>query len=114
MSKKQEIYREILISSLSLCRNIQSGSFLGKAVSKTSSLELEFVHNLPVSILEPEFTDHDIWFLNNQAKNYLIRCNQSTSPNYDEHKKSIETLVSSLPVEKRNGLETELEELLSA
>lgn len=113
MSKKQEIYRDILISSLSLCRNIQSGSFLGKVVSKAASLEMEFIHNIPVSILEAEFTDHDIWFLNNQAKNYLISCNQTISPNYEQHKESIKQLVNLFPLDKKGDLEPVFQELIS-
>ncbi len=31
-------------------------------------MEAEFRHNLYVTILEPEFVDHDIWFLNDQAR----------------------------------------------
>ena len=34
----------------------------------------QLVHDLPVSILEPEFGDHDFWFLNVHARSFLQRC----------------------------------------
>jgi len=71
MSRKQEIYTELLFWALPAIRNTQSGSALQKALDKSSYQEAEFVHTLQHSILEPEFVDNDIHFLNFQARNYF-------------------------------------------
>lgn len=112
MRKKLEIYKDILSRSLYLCRNLQSRSSLSKAMDKVSFLEIEFVHNIPISILESDFTEHDIWILNNQAKNYLKRSNELISPNFSQHKKDIQELVSLLPEERKAELKQDFLELL--
>ncbi|MCW9000357.1 MAG: hypothetical protein OQK04_16730, partial [Kangiellaceae bacterium] len=48
------------------------------------------------------FTEHDIYFLNNQAKWYLENCNEKLSPLYTKNKKRIEALISMVPPEKKS------------
>ncbi len=44
--------------------------------------EPELIHNLSESLLEPNFVEHDIWFLNHQARVYHDQSSPSRSPNY--------------------------------
>lgn len=70
MSRKQEIYIELMRASIPRARNLLS-RFIVYGKSKEEAYNLcELTHNLYGSILNEEFTDHDIWFLNVQAKNY--------------------------------------------
>ncbi len=74
MSRKQEIYKELLSWALPCARNtfswfrrIRPFVLLSPRLQRglRDQYEVaEFVHNLYVSILEEEFTDHDIHFLN--------------------------------------------------
>ncbi|MCW8878660.1 MAG: hypothetical protein OQK51_16535, partial [Kangiellaceae bacterium] len=48
------------------------------------------------------FTEHDIYFLNNQAKWYLENCNEKLSPLYTENKMRIEALISMVPPEQQS------------
>jgi len=74
MSRKQEIYSDMLWWALPYIRNVQTRSWLVRARDRSCYFEAELVHNLPNSLLEPEFGDHDIWFLNHQAKWFTEKC----------------------------------------
>ena len=72
MSRKQEIYQELLRWSLPELRNSYTLGLCGWFRARRRLLAIsELVHNIPVSILEPSFTEHDVWFLNVQAKGFL-------------------------------------------
>ncbi len=71
MSPKQEIYREFLRTTLPYIRNIQSQPFWRRWRDRTVYEEAELIHNLWPHLFEPEFTDHDIWFLNSHAESYF-------------------------------------------
>jgi hypothetical protein len=105
MSRKQEIYQELLFWAIPHIRNTQTQSMLAKAFDKSCYEEVELVHNLQVSILEPEFLDHDIHFLNCQARNYTERAAQSNSPCYGAQCTLIEELINLVPEPMRNKLE---------
>ncbi|MEO1482290.1 MAG: zinc ABC transporter substrate-binding protein [Myxococcota bacterium] len=67
--------------------------------------EAELVHNLYVSILEPEFTDHDLWFLSYQSRWYAENCNASNSVLYDPLLKLIAELFELVPPEQRKMID---------
>ena len=94
MSRKQEIYREMLLWAISHVRNVQTQHWWSKAFNRSCFFEAELVHNLYVSIFEEEFVDHDIWFLNAQARYYVEHCNATISSNYDIQKRLIIELFS--------------------
>src|SRR5882672_2895694 len=99
-SRKQEIYREFLFRSLPWVRNVQTWPWWHRLRrGKTCYYEVEFVHNLPQSILESEFVDHDAYFLNTQARMYFEHC--KTSPHYARHVALIRELVALLPDKQR-------------
>jgi len=69
---KSHLYVKMLSLSLAYIRNIQSQSEEIKGKDVSCCLEAELVHNLTTSLLSPDFSEHDIWFLNHQAK-YLLK-----------------------------------------
>lgn len=62
------------------------------------------MHNLWPSLWEPEMTDHDIWFLNCQAKTYCEECNERLSPLYPENVNRIRELFGIVPEHFKSGL----------
>ncbi len=104
VSRKQEIYKDMTSRAVILIRNLQTSSILMKAISKTSYYEAELVHNLSISMLNADFEEHDVWFLNNQAAWYLRNCSESNSINYNAHKKDIYELFDLVPIELKSGL----------
>ncbi|WP_168428760.1 zinc ABC transporter substrate-binding protein [Erwinia amylovora] len=95
--KKNEIYVKMLALSLPYIRNIQSLDKKEKGRDMSCYFEAELVHNLTHTLLNPDFTEHDIWFLNHQAKYYYDKCNDDISPNYNQHLKYIRELFELVP-----------------
>lgn len=95
MSPKQEIYGELLRSTLSYIRNYQSLPFWRRWRSRTVYEEAELIHNLRHGLFEPDFTDHDIWFLNSQAESYYQHAR--FSPLYVQHVALIRELFALVP-----------------
>jgi len=100
MSRKQEIYRDLLRRLLPYLRTVSSLRWWQSQRRKDLHDEAELIHNLPVSILEPKFIDHDIWFLNHQAKWYLENASKE-SLNYDANRTAIIELFSLVPEDMR-------------
>lgn len=103
MSRKQEIYAEMLIFAIPIVRNIQTWPWWSRLrMADMCYQETELVHNLSYSILEPEFTDHDIWFLNVQARNYWHNGRKSYS--YSAQVRYIRELFELVPETMRDRL----------
>jgi len=102
--KKNEIYVRMLSLSLPYIRNIQSLDKKEKGRDVSCYFEAELVHNLTHTLLMPEFTEHDIWFLNNQSKYYFEKCNDDISPNYHQNVEYIKCLFKIVPDELRPKL----------
>lgn len=94
---KNEIYVEMLGWALPYIRNVQSQNALRKANDKSCYYEAELIHDLAITILEPSFKEHDIWFLNHQAKYYFENCSEDISPNYNGHIMRIKKLFQLVP-----------------
>jgi hypothetical protein len=105
MSTKQEIYREILLRVLPWIRNVQTWPWWRRMRERSVRWDAELVHNMPVSLLDPSFTDHDVWFLNVQARSYCEECSVVISPNYEANVSAIRRLFESVPPEKQSQLE---------
>lgn len=102
-SRKQQIYNEFLHWSLPWIRNVQTWPWWNRTRrGKLCYYEAEFIHNLSQSLLQPEFTDHDAYFLNTQAKMFFEHC--QLSPHYEHHVALIRELFSLLPEEKKKLL----------
>lgn len=95
--EKNIIYVRMLALSLPYIRNIQTWDEKTKGKDRSCYFEVELIHNLTVTLLESEFFDHDIWFLNRQARSYLENCSDEISPNYHEHLKCIKALFELVP-----------------
>ena len=56
-------------------------------------------------MFKPEFTDHDIWFLNHQARYYINSCSPKTSSLYKLIEKKITMLFSIVPENLKSKLQ---------
>jgi hypothetical protein len=105
MSEKQQIYRDMLRNILPWLRNVQTWTWWARLRDRSAQWDSELVHNIPVSILEPEFTEHDVWFLNVQARRYYQECSSRLSPNYDSNVDGIRRLCQLVPTDLRARME---------
>ncbi len=103
MSPKQEVYRELLRSALPYIRNQESLPFWRRWRDKTVYEEVELIHNLWPSLFEPEFAEHDLWFLNVQAQSYCQKAR--FSPLYVPHVALIRELFALVPDSLRSQLQ---------
>lgn len=99
--KKNEIYIKMLLLSIPYIRNRQT---FEKSPDLSCYLEAELVHNLAYTILTPEFEEHDIYFLNTQAKYYIENCSEDISIAYGGQKELIASLFEIVPQEMRSKL----------
>ena len=97
MSRKQEIYRELLQFGLPSFRAVRHLRWWQRARRQALYVEAEFLHNLYVTILEPEFVEHDIWFLNNQARWFLSHTDPKHVACYHHHERLIQELFALVP-----------------
>lgn len=102
---KNEIYVKMLSLSLPYIRNIQSLGKKEKARDTSCYFEAELVHNLMHSLLTPNFIEHDVWFLNNQAKYYVEKCSEDISSNYNQHVEYIKLLFKMVPDSLKSKLQ---------
>jgi hypothetical protein len=100
---KQQIYQDLIQWILPHIRNVQLGGFWLKGRDRSCYFEAELIHNLSLSMFEEEFVDHDFWFLNYQASDYLHSCNSKISPLYDRNKRLIQELIDIIPPEQRKN-----------
>ncbi|ACT11125.1 hypothetical protein [Pectobacterium aroidearum] len=98
---KNEIYVKMLILAIPYIRNVQSHK--GRT-DRSCYHEAELVHNLAYTILTPGFEDHDIYFLNNQARYYIENCSDEIALNYNEHKRLITELIKAVPCDLKDKL----------
>jgi hypothetical protein len=104
MSRKQEIYRELLQFGLPSLRAVRHLRWWQKARREALYVEAEFLHNLYVTILEPEFVDHDIWFLNHQASWFVTHADPKQVACYYHHERLIKELFALVPDRLRDKL----------
>ncbi|EJF33103.1 hypothetical protein [Enterobacter sp. Ag1] len=101
---KNEVYVRMLGLALPYIRNLLQLEKKEKILNLSCYLETDLVHNLTVTILDKNFTDHDIWFLNHQAKAYFEKCNEDISPNYNQHITYIKELFNMVPGDLKSKL----------
>ncbi len=114
MSRKQEIYKDILSWALPSLRNRLSWFYRVRPLrllSRKRQIDFrsyyevaQFVHNLYVSILDESFTDHDIHFLNYQARAFFERNNDKECLHYSLFVYYIQELFKEVPVAMRDKL----------
>ncbi|WP_261421236.1 zinc ABC transporter substrate-binding protein [Serratia quinivorans] len=101
---KLEIYIKMFGLVLPYVRSIQSQNSWVKLRDVSCYLETELIHNLPESLMCNSMTEHDVWFLNNQAKYYFEKSNDDISPNYNQHVYYIGELFKIVPDELKPKL----------
>lgn len=94
---KNDIYIKMLALALPYIRNIQTHSRKVKGNDISCYFEAELVHNLCHSILDENFQEHDIYFLNHQDKYYCENCDDIISLNYNQHLVYINKLFDMIP-----------------
>ena len=104
MSRKQEIYSEILFWALPYIRNAQSNGWWRRARDRSCFNEAQFIHSLPNLILEPEFGDGDLWFLNHHARHYFEEADAGRCPNAVAHRPLVAELHALVPEKLRPAL----------
>ena len=105
MRTKNEIYTELLKAALPIIRNALTRKIVfGKLRFEAYELS-QLIHSLPVNILDEQFDDHDIWFLNEHARDYCQSAqNTGTFPSVKELIKELFVLV---PDDQKSKLEWE-------
>ncbi|HIH4319259.1 TPA: zinc ABC transporter substrate-binding protein [Morganella morganii] len=91
----------MLSLALPYIRNVQSLSAEEKGSDTSCYFEAELVHNLMHTLLTADFSEHDLWFLNNQAKFYFEKCSEDISPNYSQQIECIKYLFGIVPTDLR-------------
>ncbi|MCX8156929.1 MAG: zinc ABC transporter substrate-binding protein [Verrucomicrobiae bacterium] len=104
MSRKQEIYQEMLRWGLPYIRDVLAQGAWARLKDRSALLEAQLLHSLPHSILDPDFTDNDLWFLNHHARAYLTEASPALCRNYDLHRKLIAELFLLVPPPRRAEL----------
>lgn len=102
--KKNDVCLKMLSSALSHIRNVQSRGERERKKDRACYFESELVHNLMHTLLSPEFREHDIWFMNNQAKFYYENCSPEISINYGQQSEYIKMLFLMVPDELKHTL----------
>lgn len=114
MSRKQEIYQDLLGWGLPLLRNALSRTnhlswwnfaFGGRREIRFSYKVAEFLHNLPVSILDEEFTDHDLWLLNVQARSFCQYASAEPLLDFQYVFGLLDELIRLVPADMRSQLQ---------
>jgi hypothetical protein len=105
VSPKQEIYQELLRPGLVHWRNRTTQPWWRRLRYSSELYESELIHNLWPSLWEPEFVEHDIWFLNTQARWYCEKCSPKLSPLYEHRVGLIRELFALVPEALRDKLQ---------
>jgi hypothetical protein len=105
MSRKQDIYLDMLRTNLPYLRNVSTWPWWRRLRDRSSYYESQLIHNLCPSLVEPEICPHDIWFLNVEARNYCERCSGRTSPLYAENVRQIKELFAIAAARQKSKLE---------
>ncbi len=103
LSDKQLVYQEILWRVLPIIRTHfknQNYSVWIRLRKNTIHREAQFIHNIPVCLVDDEFTDADFHWLNSPAKVY---CEQPGA--WEDLKESVARLFDLVPAHLRDKLE---------
>ncbi len=109
-TEKQKLYEQILSFVLPTMRNVQTWPFW-RRIRFNLYDELELVHNLPPLSLRPEFSVHDVYWLNVQARNYVVAAAAHRRFHYAGVVECIRKLRALVPPELQAGLTLRAEDL---
>jgi hypothetical protein len=105
VSPKQKVYQELFRQVLPWIRNVQTHGAWRRARDRSCYLLAELVHNLYVSMFSPDFGDHDIWFLNHQAKWFVEKASPASCYLYEIICDLLADLFREVPPDLRPRLE---------
>lgn len=94
---KQYLYGELLEPVLPLLRNRETWPWWRRL--RTFEADTQLIHNIHVTLAEEEFTTWDVWFLNNNAKEYCEKAKGALL--YDRQVSTIRRLFAALPDEMK-------------
>ena len=104
MSRKQELYIRILERLLPFVRNIQTHSAWRRFSYGSFYPEMELVHNMHRILVESDFTQHDIHWLNSQAQIFFKNGNNPVHGFYESIIDDIAELFTLVPESMRDQL----------
>src|SRR5713101_1264294 len=104
LTLKQKIYNEILEKVLPFMRNIQRHSAWHRFRYGSFYPEMELVHNMHRILVLPEFTEHDVHWLNSQARIFVELGNNPVHGFYEAITASISELFTLVPEPLKNKL----------
>lgn len=114
MTRKQEFYRDMLAWALPSARNAfklleSKNEFILLSPEMHRFLRCQYevaqlVHGLAHLILQEEFSDQDVWFLNLGARTFIERCSPNCT-SYPLFADFIQQLFDEVPEEKKALLE---------
>ena len=113
LSRKQELYRRIIHDGITFIRNKQSAC--ARPWYKTSPWEshlsgfesylvAQMLHQIPLLMLEPTFTDADCAFLNGDVKTFFAAVEPETSFLYSRFHPPFRQLFNLMPAAERERL----------
>jgi hypothetical protein len=105
LSPKQTIYEEMLRWTLPYVRNVSTRRWWQRLRDRSTYYETELIHSLPVSMYEPNFVEHEVWFLNVQARTYCQECSAAVSALYPQQVERIRELFALVPDHLRPKLQ---------
>lgn len=99
-SKKQEIYLYLLWRILPHARNVQRKPFWRRAFWNLYP-ELELLHSIPDLLKNPEADQHDVYWINVQARMYMKACLKNKEKHWysEEVLYSVRELIELIPEE---------------
>jgi hypothetical protein len=97
LTRKQQIYYDILDMMLPAMRNVQRQSSWRRFGYGSFYPELELVHNVHRLLLVPGFTEHDVHWLNSQARIFFERGNNRAHALHEPITSCIAELFTMVP-----------------
>lgn len=105
MSEKQEIYLEICGILMPFMRNVKTHSWWRRLSYGAFYHELELLHNIHRLLVNPDFEEQDLHWLNSQALLFVRSKVNKTHRAHDVVVRLIFDLISLVPKELRERLD---------
>ena len=105
MSRKQELNSELLRCGLPYLGGVRSLRRWQAARRRALYQEAESLHNLSVSIRQPEFVEHELWLLNHRASWFLAHAGPGHAPCYHHRRGLIREPLTLVTEPSRHRLE---------
>lgn len=101
---KNTIYLEMLRLTLLHLRVLSSEKIIRRIKDRSAVYETQLIHSFYYLLLDEEFENKDMYFLNWHCRYYYENCNQSISILYDSQVENISKLFSIVPEHLKSQL----------